>query len=82
MKKVRLIYVSRMTEACDTKALQDILDASQKNNAERGICGVLCYDPLFFMQCLEGERDAVNEIYARIAVIHATGSDPAGIRRH
>lgn len=66
MHMVRLIYVSTMTEACDTKALQDILSASKKNNAERGISGVLCYDPAFFMQCLEGPRDGVNEIYARI----------------
>ena len=66
MHMVRLIYVSTMTDACDTEALQDILSASKKNNAERGISGVLCYDPAFFMQCLEGPRDAVNEIYSRI----------------
>ncbi len=68
MKKVRLIYVSKMTEACDTEALEQILRASQKNNKEMGISGVLCYDPTFFMQCLEGPREAVNEIYARIAI--------------
>ena len=66
MNIVRLIYVSTMTESCDTAALQDILSASQKNNAERGISGILCYDPAFFMQCLEGPREEVSEIYARI----------------
>lgn len=66
MYMVRLTYVSSMTEACDTEALQAILLSSQKNNAELGISGVLCYDPTFFMQCLEGPRDAVNEIYSRI----------------
>lgn len=66
MKFVRLIYVSTMTEACDTAALQAILSSSQRNNSELGISGVLCYDPAFFMQCLEGPRDAVNEIYSRI----------------
>jgi len=66
MQVVRLIYVSTMTESCDTAALQDILSASQKNNEERKISGILCYDPAFFMQCLEGPREAVNEIYARI----------------
>ncbi len=67
MQKVRLIYVSTMTEECDTEALQDILYASQKNNKKRGISGLLCYDPAYFVQVLEGPRDAVNEIYARIA---------------
>lgn len=67
MHNVRLIYVSKMTEACDTEALQDILSTSQENNEERGISGVLCYDPTFFMQVLEGPRDAINETYSRIA---------------
>lgn len=66
MELVRLIYVSTMTESCDTAALQDILAASKRNNMELGISGVLCYDPAFFMQCLEGPRDAVNEVYSRI----------------
>jgi hypothetical protein len=30
------------------------------------VTGVLCYDPVFFMQCLEGPRPAVNELYASI----------------
>lgn len=67
MQMVRLIYVSIMTDACDTVALQNILAVSRKNNAQKDISGVLCYDPSFFMQCLEGPRDAVNEIYSNIA---------------
>lgn len=67
MSMVRLIYVSRMTEACDMAALQEILAVSRRNNASRDITGMLCYDPLFFMQCLEGPREAVNELYRDIA---------------
>ncbi len=66
MNIVRLMYVSMMTEDCDMDALQDILDASRRNNAELGITGMLCYDPAFFFQCLEGPGDAVRELYARI----------------
>ena len=55
-----------MTGSCDTKALQEILSVSRKNNVDRQISGVLCYDQSFFMQCLEGPREAVDEIYARI----------------
>jgi len=67
MSLVRLIYVSRMTQECDTDALQQILGVSRKKNAAKGITGVLCYDPMFFMQCLEGPQEAVNELYTDIA---------------
>ncbi|HNR31310.1 MAG TPA: BLUF domain-containing protein [Candidatus Hydrogenedentes bacterium] len=67
MSLVRLIYVSRMTEACDTAAIQDILKVSRRNNPARDITGMLCYDPKYFMQCLEGPNNAVNDLYRDIA---------------
>ena len=66
MQLVRLIYVSRMTESCDMEALQEILEVSRRKNKADGVTGVLCYDPAFFLQCLEGPREKVNELYARI----------------
>ncbi len=63
MQLVRLIYVSTMTETCDTAALQRILEVSHAKNTIRKITGVLCYDPSYFMQCLEGPKDAVNGLY-------------------
>lgn len=66
MQMVRLIYVSRMTEECDILAIQQILDVSRKRNLVMNITGVLCYDPAYFLQCLEGPRAAVNELYAGI----------------
>ena len=67
MTLMRLIYVSRMTEACDMAAIQEILAVSRVNNKERSITGMLCYDPRFFMQCLEASKDVVNELYVEIA---------------
>lgn len=66
MSMVRLIYVSRMTDVCDMEALQEILKVSKTNNAAARITGMLCYDPMFFLQCLEGPRTAVNEVYRHI----------------
>ncbi len=66
MGLARLIYVSVMTDECDTSALQRILDVSHARNAMRKITGMLCYDPTFFLQCLEGPRDAVNALFADI----------------
>lgn len=67
MKLVRLIYVSIMTETCDTEALEQILKVSRRNNAEKDVTGILCYDPAMFLQCLEGPRNVVNELYTSIA---------------
>ena len=66
MEMVRVIYVSVLTEDCDMDALQEILTVSRKNNAESGITGILCYDPAFFLQCLEGPREAVHGLYHTI----------------
>lgn len=67
MSLVRLIYVSRMTEECDMTAIQDILKMARRRNPACNITGMLCYDPKFFMQCLEGPKDAVNQLYGDIA---------------
>ncbi|NLV41688.1 MAG: BLUF domain-containing protein [Candidatus Hydrogenedentes bacterium] len=66
MSLARLIYVSRMTEECDMESLQRILTVSRRNNLAKGITGVLFYDPKFFLQCLEGPVEVVNELYANI----------------
>lgn len=63
---VRLMYASRMTKECAPKDLQEILDVSRKNNAEMGVTGALCYSGRGFLQCLEGPRQAVNDLYRRI----------------
>lgn len=66
MQLVRLVYVSRMNEACDTEALQRILEVSNRKNREKEITGVLCYDPAFFLQCIEGRRTPINALFADI----------------
>ena len=66
MQMVRLIYTSQMAEGCDVSAIHRIADSSRANNEECGITGVLCYDPGYFLQWIEGPRDAVNQLYGRI----------------
>ncbi len=63
MQLSRLIYVSAMTPDCDTKALLDILRQSRLNNEANDITGVLCYDPAYFFQCVEGPREAVDKLF-------------------
>jgi hypothetical protein len=44
-----------------------ILTASRKNNLTLGVTGLLCHSGDIFMQLLEGGRDAVNQLYTKIA---------------
>jgi hypothetical protein len=66
MSLTSLIYVSRMTEECGMEELQDILKISRKKNASADITGMLCYDPTFFLQCLEGPREVILGLYETI----------------
>lgn len=63
---VQLIYSSRVGPEVDNLAVRDILRKSQANNHRLGITGALCFSGAFFLQCLEGERGAVNALYNRI----------------
>jgi hypothetical protein len=66
MNVVRLIYVSHFSGSVNPNDIQDILSISRKNNEGWGITGALCYDPNFFLQCLEGPRDRVNSLFKQI----------------
>lgn len=63
---VSLIYFSRMSRGCTPADLNEIMSASRRNNEALRLTGALCYSPRGFLQCLEGPRDAVNEIFRRI----------------
>lgn len=66
MNLVRLIYVSRFAKEVTFNDLQAIIDVSRTNNPKLNVTGVLCYGPGLFLQCLEGPRHAVNDLYHRI----------------
>lgn len=67
MKLVRLIYASRLAAPLPKSDIQQILTASHERNGTLAITGYLCVSPSYALQCLEGERDAVNGLYHRIA---------------
>lgn len=64
---VRLIYASRAAAAVNPEGLLAIFRQSKQNNPRLGITGLLCHSDGVFMQALEGGRDAVNQLYHRIA---------------
>ena len=63
---VRLVYTSSITEGFSANEIESILESARKNNAEKSVTGLLCFDRNLFLQCLEGSRTAVNKIYHNI----------------
>ena len=64
---VRLLYASRAAAHVDQDALLAILRQSKTNNPVSGVTGVLCYSDGIFIQALEGDRAAVNQLYLKSA---------------
>jgi len=64
---VRLIYTSRSTSPVNNETIAGILAQSEKHNLDAGITGVLCIcHGDIFMQALEGGREEVNRLYAKL----------------
>jgi len=63
---IQLLYVSRAAAPQTSTVTASILLASQENNPKQAIGGVLCHGQGLYLQLLEGERSAVNRLFARI----------------
>ena len=62
---VRLLYCSR---AVDTSpdAIEAILAQARQHNPATGITGILCYGGGIFLQCIEGGRLQVSDLFGHI----------------
>lgn len=71
MPMIRLTYFSENLIEPNGRSLlsqlNDILEASQRNNERAGITGALVFDDRWFLQVLEGERTAVWGTLNRIS---------------
>lgn len=63
---VRLLYASRTRDPIKPEQADDIVRDSRDHNPAHGITGILCYSERLFIQVLEGGREEVNALYARI----------------
>ena len=63
---IQLTYASRTAHILGPGDVKDILQSSQRNNAALGVTGALCLTNGIFLQQLEGDRAAVNQLYHRI----------------
>ena len=62
---VRLLYCSRAVDT-SPEAIESILTQSRQHNAMTGVTGILCYGGGIFLQCIEGGRMQVSELYGTI----------------
>ncbi|WP_440903029.1 BLUF domain-containing protein [Catenovulum sp. SX2] len=62
----RLVYTSTITDSFSPSDIELILEAARKNNGKRNVTGMLCFSRKYFLQCLEGSRTQVNQIYQKI----------------
>jgi Sensors of blue-light using FAD len=62
-----VVYVSSATVDFSSAQLVQLLDVSRRNNAVVGVTGMLLYKDGNFMQVLEGEQQAVQDVYTRVA---------------
>ena len=71
MAVTRLTYYSQNhidpTAGSIIRTLNSILGASDRNNQRAGLTGALIFDEQWFLQVLEGEREAVWRTFERIS---------------
>lgn len=62
----RLIYISTATKGLTKAEIENLLENSRKNNSKADITGMLIYRDGNFIQLLEGEENAVKELFITI----------------
>lgn len=63
----RLIYASTITVALNPGDVQEIVDKAREANLRRQVTGMLIFDSRSFLQVLEGRREAVSDLFCKIA---------------
>ncbi len=67
MPTQELLYVSdRPSTTTDEQVVDGIVMPSMRKNRELGITGCLWFGKTRFVQILEGEREAIDDLYAKI----------------
>jgi len=62
----RLIYASEAVVDLNPAILDDLLARARTKNRLLDITGLLLFDSRYFLQVLEGEREKISALYARL----------------
>ena len=63
----QLVYVSSADSRLSEDDIKDVISRARKTNRELGVTGMLVHLDGCFLQVLEGRRERVCDLYARIA---------------
>lgn len=63
---IHCIYASKAAPSFEEHAIPELLEVARRNNAARGITGMLLYVERNFFQVLEGDESTVGEVFERI----------------
>ncbi len=63
----RIIYCSQATDDVTPDELITLLELARHKNEQVGLTGMLLYSSQSFLQVLEGEPEALADVYVRIA---------------
>lgn len=64
---IQLCYISTARPFVTPREIETILEISRVNNRRAGVTGILLFNGKRFLQLLEGDADAVETVYRRIA---------------
>jgi hypothetical protein len=63
----QLLYFSEVRDLGEGGAVK-LLENARKKNSSLNLTGVLLFNHSYFLQCLEGSRENVTDVFTRIAV--------------
>lgn len=62
----RLMYISNATVRFTNEELEELLTLARKNNSKKNVTGLLILKGRTFLQCLEGPKQEVIELFEKI----------------
>jgi len=62
----RIMYLSNAVVKFGDEELEELLEIARKNNGSKEVTGLLIMKGRTFLQCLEGKRENVIEIFEKI----------------
>ena len=62
----RIMYISTAVIKFTDQELEELLDIARKNNQAKNVTGLLILKGRSFLQCLEGQKEDIDEIYEKI----------------
>lgn len=61
-----IVYISSPVPSLPVGAVDSVLRVARNNNAANDVTGLLIFNGRYFVQCIEGNKDAIQATYSKI----------------